>query len=338
VLSLPTAKAIDVLHHRVFFHSHRACHHKTSRSSTSLARDRRRRTPRGLLILAIFSSYHSRSLAPAATAKCQWPSQVWPKSATSSCGLFMDTNQANHRPLFWSTAQSSNNCVKSRRAGPHPPRPTISYAFRYNLFVELSTLAQTLAGKQPDASGYSSEAREHPSLSLRGRQLSCFELKPLLFKEDRSTTFAPGARNREVEVWTRVLVVLVVVALPVDPLPWTPDPRSRNSHTANPASALQENGAQIYAYDQKGGLSFPMQSCIRILQGSAASTCESVHPRESAKDPRPMDSISNKQKNAHISCTTYATIYPSSVKLWTLNNLKSNTRHSSPPKYLPIQG
>lgn len=151
------------------------------------------------------------------------------------------------------------------------------------LFVELSTLAQTLAREQPAAACNSSKAREHPSLSLRVRQSSCLSQNPFLFEDDRSTTFAPGAHNREDEVWMRGMRALVVVALAVDPPPWTPDPRSRNSHTANPASALQENGAQVCAYDQTGGLSFPMQSCIRILQGSAASTFDSVHARESGR-------------------------------------------------------
>ncbi len=81
--------------------------------------------------------------------------------------------------------------------------------------------------------------------------------------------FAPGARNREDEVLMRGMRVLVVVALAVDPPPWTPDPRSRNSHTANPASALQENGAQFCAYDQKAGLSFPNA----ILHSHLARVC-----------------------------------------------------------------
>jgi hypothetical protein len=153
-----------------------------------------------------------------------------------------------------------------------------------------STLAQILAGEQPAAPCYStSKAREHPSLRLRGRQMS------YLSQNSSSSKMTDPQRSRQARAFVKTRV-LVVVALAVDPPPWTPDPRSRNSHTANPASALQENGAQICAYDQTGGLSFPMQSCIRILQGSAASTFKSVHARESGKALTPDDSISNKQK------------------------------------------
>jgi hypothetical protein len=242
-----------------------------------------------------FSSSHSRSLAPAATATANGPPQD-PRSYLNLRPLHADclgTQTKRTTDHFWSTAQSSNNSVKWHRAGPNPPRPTISYALQDYPTLYPFSHRHSLGGSQPTC--YSSKARERPSLSLPRTANVMFKPKPLLLEDDRSTTFAPGARNREDDV-RMMVVVLVVVALAVDPPPWTPDPRPRNSHTANPASALQENGAQFCAYDQKAGLSFPMQSCIRILQGSAASTCDSVHARESGRDPRPVDSISNKQK------------------------------------------
>ncbi len=158
----------------------------------------------------------------------------------------------------------------------------------------VSTVAQTLGGERPASLLLvQGTGASEPKLPRKANVM--FEPKPLLFEDDRSTTFAPGARNREDDVRMMVVVVVFGGRPSRRSAPWTPDPRSRNSHTANPASALQENGAQICAYDQTGGLSFPMQSCIRILQGSAASTFDSVHARECARAPRPgIPSVINK--------------------------------------------
>jgi hypothetical protein len=134
-------------------------------------------------------------------------------------GLYGHTKQANNRPLL------EHHSIKQQFREMASGRPQSPQAYNIlcitGLSYLVSTLAQTLAGEQPTSlllvqgSGAS-----EPKLPRTANVM--FKPKPLLFEDDRSTTFAPGARNREVDVW----MMVVVVALAVDPPPWTPDPRS----------------------------------------------------------------------------------------------------------------
>jgi len=235
VLSFPTAKAIDTFHHRSLLNSHKACHHKTSRSPPHLL-ELVDVAHRGSSFSRSFSSSHSRSLAPAATATANGPPQD-PRSYLNLRPLHADclgTQTKRTTDHFWSTAQSSNNSVKWHRAGPNPPRPTISYALQDYPTLYPFSHRHSLGGSQPTC--YSSKARERPSLSLPRTANVMFKPKPLLLADDRSTTFAPGARNREDDV-RMMVVVLVVVALAVDPPPW--DPRSQISKLPHSESSFR---------------------------------------------------------------------------------------------------
>ncbi len=73
----------------------------------------------------------------------------------------MDTNQPNLRPLLeHCSIKQQQRSLQLLRAGPNP------VLYDTILFVELSSLAQTLAGEQPAAPSYSSRAREHPRTAI----------------------------------------------------------------------------------------------------------------------------------------------------------------------------
>jgi hypothetical protein len=108
----------------------------------------RRRTARGHIVLAAFSSYPSRFLAPAATTHnhghSHWlsPGLTGPLGLLRQRALALKPNQTTDH--CWSTSQSSKN-----RANLVGPVPTPGQ----------STLAQTVAGEQPTAPCYSPKAR-----------------------------------------------------------------------------------------------------------------------------------------------------------------------------------
>jgi hypothetical protein len=149
VLSFPTAKAIDTFHHRSLLNSHKACHHKTSRSPPHLL-ELVDVAHRGQLILAIIFVLSFAFSSSRCHSHCQWPSpgpQVLLKSTTSSCGLFGHTNQANDRPLL------EHRSIKQQFREMASGRPQSPQAYNIlcitGLSYLVSILAQTLAGGQP---------------------------------------------------------------------------------------------------------------------------------------------------------------------------------------------